>query len=273
MKFLTANKRVNEAAFIAVQSLKVDSYNYSTIKTLEGLLSELNDSVSLNILKDYLKNEPLLKALKYKKKTSKSIIRYSDETTKVYLLPTEIYKGAVPATVLIKSSRGQGSGVCYSAGLILTNQHVVNLDETVEVTPFIYKDGKAIKSEKINAKVIYRSRDKDFAVLKLENIKHPITPITLNTQPLTTGSRVYTLGSPRGLTQSLSEGLLSAQDRDLYKNKYLQHTAPISPGNSGGPLLDSSGALIGINTLGRMNADNIYFAIPISSLIEKLKEL
>ena len=163
--------------------------------------------------------------------------------------------------------RGTGSGVIVSAdGYILTNNHVAGDASEIKV--------KLANGTEYNAKLIGTDPETDLAVIKIEGSNFPFARLgdsSLSQQ----GEWVIALGSPFGLEQTMTAGIISATGRDLrngpYDN-YLQTDASINPGNSGGPLLNMQGEVIGINTMifsRSGGSEGIGFAIP-SNLGQKI---
>ena len=159
---------------------------------------------------------------------------------------------------------GLGSGVIVSpSGLILTNNHVVEGADEIEV---ILND-----SRRTVAKVIGTDPDTDLAVLKIELDKLPVIVLG-NSDNLQVGDQVLAIGNPFGVGQTVTSGIISALGRNqlginTFEN-FIQTDAAINPGNSGGALVDANGHLMGINTAiysrsgGSMG---IGFAIPVST--------
>ncbi len=168
---------------------------------------------------------------------------------------------------LVPKDGAIGSGVIISKknGIILTNNHVVDKATAVIVT---LNDG-----ERVLAKVIGKDKDYDIAVLAID-MRHvnakSLSELELgDSQKLQVGQEVIAIGSPYGLSQSVSTGIVSALNRspgDLVPYaSFIQTDAPINPGNSGGALIDASGKLIGINTAilsPTHSSAGIGFAIP-----------
>jgi len=172
--------------------------------------------------------------------------------------------------------RGTGSGFIFDdRGHILTNNHVVESAGKIVVK---FHDG--IEAP---ATVVGTDPKSDIAVIKVENTSYPALPRGLS-HKLRVGELVMAVGSPFGLSQSVTMGIVSATERndlglndanDAYES-FIQTDAPINPGNSGGPLIDMDGRVVGINsaimTGGRGN-DGVGFAVPIdlaSNVAEKL---
>jgi S1-C subfamily serine protease len=193
-----------------------------------------------------------------------------------------VYKRALPSVVNITSTavgfdffygaypqQGQGSGfILNKEGLILTNDHVIEKAEQVEVT---LSDKRNFK-----ATVVTVDRGHDLALLKIDAPN--LVPATLaeTSTGLAVGQRVYAIGNPFGLSGTMTRGIISAirsvrspANGSLIEDA-IQTDASVNPGNSGGPLLNSRGEVIGITTLiaGNPGVDQsagIGFAIPINT--------
>ncbi len=151
---------------------------------------------------------------------------------------------------LLEIPQGAGSGFVWDAeGRVVTNFHVVQDSSRVTV----HMNGHP---EPLRAEVLGASRDFDLAVLQLEDApRRLLAPLALgSSSDLQVGQRVYAIGNPFGLDQTLTTGIISGLGREITSptghriKEVIQTDAAINPGNSGGPLLDSSGRLIGINT-------------------------
>ncbi len=159
--------------------------------------------------------------------------------------------------------RSLGSGVIVdSSGIVLTNAHVVERASEIEA---VMSDGKKIK-----AKLAGVDRRTDLAVLKLQG-SGPFPAATLgDSDRIKVGDWVLAIGSPFGLQQTVTAGIISAKGRSIGQgpfDDFLQTDAAINPGNSGGPLVNMSGEVIGINSaiLSRSGGNvGIGFAIPVN---------
>jgi S1-C subfamily serine protease len=178
----------------------------------------------------------------------------------------EVFKKVNPSVVYIESYNkynkkvGVGSGVIVRKdGVIVTNHHVV-----VDVTEISYvkvrlADGRMYKTEK----VIGYDADRDLAVLKIDGVTN-FTPIEMgDSNKIKTGEKIYALGSPLGKQNSVTEGIISNRSITDQKLSFIQFTAPISPGNSGGALVNVYGELIGINVAYYIKGQNMNLAIPV----------
>ena len=184
--------------------------------------------------------------------------------------PADIYQKAIRSVVLIKTDRGSGSGVCVGANdIIVTNNHVVRDAESAEIFTFTVKDKEPVKMSAVPGQVIYRSATNDIAILRLEKSVDHLVPLAVAATSPAAGVKVFAIGSPglgkEILEQTISEGIVSAKVRKIDETYYLQHSAPVNPGNSGGPLLDEKCSVVGIVTLNARLA-NVSFALPAQTL-------
>ncbi len=190
-----------------------------------------------------------------------------------------VYKKALPSVVNITSTavqfdffygpvpqQGQGSGfILDKQGLILTNNHVIDNAQRVEVT--------LSDKHKYKAQVIGIDKNHDLALIKIQAPN--LQPATLSdSNGLTVGQKVYAIGNPFGLNGTMTRGIISSirSIRGPNNNPIedaIQTDAAVNPGNSGGPLLNSRGEVIGITTLiasnGADQSSGIGFAIPINT--------
>jgi serine protease Do len=166
------------------------------------------------------------------------------------------------AAALVVRQHGIGAGVIVDPdGYIMTNAHVVEGAQRVRVTLSL-----AGKSQRVEAKVIGVEKQADLALLKIDGHQLPALPSSVN--PPQPGQMVVAIGSPSGLQNSVTMGVISSAWRHPDPDSpmvYLQTDAPINRGNSGGPLVDVSGAIVGLNTFiisTSGGSEGLGFAIP-----------
>jgi len=172
----------------------------------------------------------------------------------------------------IPEQQGVGSGfVISSDGYILTNNHVINDATQIKIK---LSDGK-----EYDAKVVGRDPKTDLALLKAERASN-LRPLQLgDSDSLKVGNWVVAIGSPFGLEQTVTAGIVSAKGRVIGSGPYdnfIQTDASINPGNSGGPLLNTEGRVVGINTaIFSQSGGNvgIGFAIPVNMAKEIVPQL
>lgn len=196
---------------------------------------------------------------------------------------TSLYDSASPAVVQINVTQpgtgiygrslqeGQGSGFLVDpAGYILTNNHVVDGATSVQV---LFKDGQTV-----DATVIGKDAVDDVALIKVDpSAISGLAPLQLgDSSTVKPGQMAVAIGSPYGLINSITVGIISGVNRSLEGSGLtglLQTDASINPGNSGGPLLDSNGKVIGINTAVESVASGIGFAVPSNTASKVLPDL
>jgi serine protease Do len=165
--------------------------------------------------------------------------------------------------------QGVGSGFVISQdGYILTNNHVVEDADQIKV--------KLSNGKEYAGKVVGRDPKTDLAIVKVER-SSDLHPLTLgNSEDLKVGSWVVAIGSPFGLEQTVTAGIVSAKGRVIGSGPYdnfIQTDASINPGNSGGPLINMRGEVVGINTAIIPNGQGIGFAIPVNTAKEIVPQL
>jgi serine protease Do len=194
-----------------------------------------------------------------------------------------VYAQASPAVVEIQTTAqlgrgryavaGTGSGfVVDSGGLIMTNQHVIAGARTIMVQ---FSSG-----DQQTAAVIASDSDHDLALLRVASIPAGVSALALaDSDAVEVGATVLAIGSPFGLEETLTQGIISAVGRSWSSGAeqmsgLIQTDAAINPGNSGGPLLNDAGEVIGVNTLIESPVEGnvgIGFAVP-SNIVRQLLE-
>jgi serine protease Do len=177
---------------------------------------------------------------------------------------SQFFRGQMPRQHGVQHA--QGSGFLISAdGLVLTNAHVV--DGAKEVTV------KLSDHREYKAKVLGADKSSDIAVLKID--AHNLPAVTLgDSDKLGVGDYVLAIGEPFGLEETATAGIVSAKGRSLPGDGYvpfIQTDAAVNPGNSGGPLFDAAGSVVGINAQIYSNSggfQGVSFAIPINLAVQ-----
>jgi len=178
--------------------------------------------------------------------------------------PSEVYEQASKSTVVVRNidsggkPRSMGSGVILPGRDVVTNCHVVKGASQLKVR---------IGNKEYPATLRYSDWDRDVCSLSVAGISAPAVLVG-STKTLKVGAKVYAIGAPRGLELTLSDGIVSSM-REVEGGQYIQTTAAISPGSSGGGLFDENGALVGLTTFYLAEGQNLNFAVP----VEWLKEL
>ncbi|MBV7694806.1 S1C family serine protease [Streptomyces sp. TRM70350] len=189
-----------------------------------------------------------------------------------------VISNVLPSVVQIQGRTALGSGVVYDdEGHIVTNAHVVGEQRTFQVTT-------ANSEEQLRARLVYSYPEQDLAVVKLDRPPEGLRPATFgDSTKVEVGQIVLAMGSPLGLSSSVTQGIVSATGRTVTASgddgpgvtiaNMVQTSADINPGNSGGALVNLAGRVIGIPTLGATDpgigevpAPGIGFAIPASTV-------
>lgn len=179
----------------------------------------------------------------------------------------ELYRRASPAVVFITQVDAAGkttslaSGFIVSPnGVIVTNHHVIDPDQGAVHIRVKVPRGDVYT----DVRVIYAEPRRDFAVITIKAAGLPALPVA-DSDKVEVGDRVIAIGNPKGLELTLTEGIVESVRLDPQNGyRFIQHQAPISPGSSGGPLLNMKGEVIGINAFGFKDAQNLNGAIPIN---------
>lgn len=209
-------------------------------------------------------------------------------TDNTALSAADIYKKVAPAVVMVSTktiqsvngwfqqeTEGMGSGfIINNEGYILTNYHVI--DGAKEVTVTLSDD------REVTASVVNYDSDQDVAMIKInEDIEVPGVVELGDSDALQPGEEVLAIGNPlsKELSSTLTKGIVSALNRSIetetgVSTNLIQTDTAINSGNSGGPLINTKGEVIGINTLKASDgAEGIGFAIPINDVKEKIDSL
>ena len=242
MVVMTSLKKTLTVTLIIIASLLVAWFAINTASTLTSLnakISELSDNVS----KLYNRLESLEESITYTTVT-KTVIATSPVT--------EIYEQVKDSVVLIRATSyygtSLGSGFVYDKlGHIITNNHVIEGSYSITVT---FLDGTSLA-----ASVVGTDPYSDIAVLKVRPDVVTLKPLKLgNSSELMIGEQIVAVGSPFGLAGSVTTGIVSQKGR-LLETTYgysipgvIQFDAAVNPGNSGGPLLNMKGEVVGITT-------------------------
>lgn len=192
---------------------------------------------------------------------------YSPNLNSQTLTAEQIYKKVAVAVVVILAYdlndelSMQGSGVVINdKGYVVTNYHVLEGCERLEI----------LHNEEIvpYVDIIGIDVERDILILKIEESKFPAITIGVS-QKLNIGQRVYAIGSPLGFENTISEGIISGlRSYEEFGKNFIQITASISSGSSGGAVVNDKGELIGISTLTAKEGQNLNFAIPINDVLD-----
>jgi serine protease Do len=186
--------------------------------------------------------------------------------------PAQIFNEFAPSVVTINvvTPMGDGGGTGFvvdNKGTIGTNHHVI--EQATEITVKLM-DGTVIK----DVEILTVNEPQDLALLRVNVAKLPPAVMLGDSDKVMVGERAVSIGNPLGLEHTLTDGVLSAR-RVIQGRKMIQMSTPVSPGNSGGPLFNSRGEVIGVSTAiyagGSPFAQNLNLAMPINELKTMIK--
>jgi hypothetical protein len=176
--------------------------------------------------------------------------------------PEQIFQQASQSVVVIHAFDGdgnpvnQGGGVVTAREVVTTNCHVIDRAASLEVH---------YRQQTYSASPLAANEDRDLCQIRVPQLNAPRA--TLNTGRVRVGQRVYAIGAPEGLELTLTEGLISSL-REFDGSQYIQTSAGISQGSSGGGLFDTEGRLIGITAFFVGDGPNLNFALPAAWIVE-----
>ena len=257
-------------------------------------LKKENIKLSLNNMVRSNKIDTLNKHLNRMEKLNNYVARkeIKKEKRKKYKgLVQDLYKQKSNSVVYIgnpagKGGSGSGFVIDSKKGHIITNWHVIEGSKTVYVwfKPKNLKDmeeDRLMQQPKFEGTVIKSNRKKDLALVKVEKIPIGIKPLQFGkTINVPIGSTVYAIGHPRGLTWTFNSGMVTQirkkhkwrSENDRHMADVIQHEVPSNPGNSGGPLFNDRGELVGVNSFGKHSAELTNFSVAVEEVESFLKE-
>jgi serine protease Do len=167
------------------------------------------------------------------------------------------------AVVTVHTPSGQGSGFfIHEGGYLITNVHVIEGETSISVRQHDTQNGAMKKKVYENVRIISISPFYDLALLHVKD-ENPFPYVhVIKEQTLRRGTPLYAIGNPRGLERSISTGIASVLDRNFGGIRYLQTTVQVNPGNSGGPLFNLAGEVVGVINMKMMRSEGLGFAIP-----------
>src|SRR5690606_33619026 len=171
---------------------------------------------------------------------------------------------SLPAVVTVETRSGTGSGFfIHPEGYFLSNEHLVRGQQQVTAV--------LLSGERVGARVVFSDSRSDVAVLLLERRNVPTLRLA-DADALVVGDEVYAIGAPLALSHSVTRGIVSGvrQHEDI---ELLQTDAAVNPGNSGGPLVNERGEVVGMITFRVVDSDGIAFAVSSPSLARLLGEV
>lgn len=179
---------------------------------------------------------------------------------------SEVIDDVVKSVVTVRTDRSIGTGfIVDDSGFVVTNQHVIAGANSIVVLTH--------DRRQIPAQIMVADSFRDVAILRI-NANYPAINFA-DSDDLRVGNKVIAIGNPLGLAFTVTEGIVSAVDRAGPNglNEYVQTDVSLNPGNSGGPLIDTQGRLVGINNFKVGDAESLGFALESDALKSAIDEL
>ena len=268
------------------EKIKLNRTNIDTDSSKETIKINLNDMLDLREIKKA--NKKYASIERYVKEASRKIFK-KGKRTKYKGVAVNIYKNNASAVVYIGNEKENGMGtgsIINKNGEIITNWHVVGNAKKLSI--WLLPDNPEKMDEKLLWRepnfvgtVINRNKGKDLALVKVEGLPKNIKTIRFGkTSDVPIGSTVYAIGHPSGEAWTFSSGMVTqirpnytwSYDNSSHKANVIQHEVPTNPGNSGGPLLDEKGMMVGVNSFVRIDTQLINFSVAIEEVKAFLKE-
>ena len=173
------------------------------------------------------------------------------------------------AVVQVRTPSGLGSGFFINEeGYLITNFHVIEGETQIAVEVYGRKGGQLERRSYREVRIVALNKFRDLALLKVEDAGAPrFAAVYLGeSEQLAVGERVFAIGSPLGLERTVTEGIISTKTREMRGDLYLQTTAQINQGNSGGPLFNLRGEVVGVTNMKISFGEGLGFAIPVEEV-------
>lgn len=251
LSYLVVILIITQSAFVVFYSIKINQINAEIKQTKESLSNELNAKIDTNDKELQSKiNELTDNLLQTKVDLTQQVGSIKAKTSSDF---SGIIDSATKSVVTIRTDVAQGTGFIISSdGYVVTNAHVL-YDASV---------AEAITSdqEMKEMKLIGYNKNMDIALLKIDGT-YPYLELD-DSNDVKVGEKVIAIGNPLGLSFSVSEGIVSAVHREGSNgfSAYIQTDASLNPGNSGGPLINTDGRVVGINNF-KLSGESLGFAL------------
>lgn len=176
---------------------------------------------------------------------------------------SKVFHSASKSTVMVSAINAVGVPFAYGTGVVLPDGSIATNCHVLRKAPMLSVRYQGID---YGAERKYADRDRDLCTITVNGLKAPAVKLGSSNR-LKVGARVYAIGTPQGLELTLSEGIVSGFRQDDV-GRYIQTTAPISQGSSGGGLFDEKGRLVGITSFYIAKGQNLNFALPVEWIAE-----
>jgi serine protease Do len=270
------NKKLYFSSIIILILIWVHITTFGEIILLKGgnkiegkIIKKNNAYIVVDIVFDILK---IPKEYIYTIKENEDTDVRDEENTHIYatgilniLTSVEAVDRFSSSVLMIKTPGQLGSGFFISKeGYIITNFHVIQNERHISVVQYIRKNREMNQHTYNDIRIVALDPFHDLAVLKIEEtLKADIVPVVFSSDDkIIMGEKVFVIGNPLGLERTVTEGVISHSGRNFGGKLYIQIDAPVNPGNSGGPLFNARGQVVGVVCMGVYGMEGLNFAIP-----------
>jgi S1-C subfamily serine protease len=248
---------------VAKVNNQLDAQRIANARAMENLSQYFSTLIyDNNVLNQQAINELALVLTKQESSLSKEISLLKSSTGDFSGIVDEVIKGVVS----VGTDRSMGSGfIITEDGYVITNQHVISRARKIAILTY--------DKQIVPAKLVGFDVSRDIALLKVEGNYHALElGDSATVQP---GRKVIAIGNPLGLSFTVTQGIVSAIDREGPNGleEYIQTDVSLNPGNSGGPLIDVSGEVIGVNNFKVGGAESLGFALEINVVKSIVNEI
>lgn len=239
----------------------------STVNSLENQLNVTKTQLTLKINENYIQTQGQISQLTSSLTSTQESINEKFDELKASISSdfSGIIETAVNSVVSVKTDVSQGSGFFITNdGYIVTNAHILDQAHLIKIVT--YSQGQK------DATLIGYDDNLDIALLKVSGNFDALT--LANSDNIKVGEKVIAVGNPYGLSFTVTEGIVSAVNREANGlQAYIQTDVPLNPGNSGGPLIDKQGEVIGINNFKVSGGEALGFALESNYVEEAINSI
>jgi serine protease Do len=173
------------------------------------------------------------------------------------------------SVVQVRTPSALGSGFIISdEGYLITNFHVIEGETQISIEVYHQKNGQLDRKSYKQVRIVAMNKFADLALLRIEDKDAPqfaFVPLG-DSDAMAVGERVFAIGSPLGLERTVTEGIVSTKTRQMQGELFLQTTTQINSGNSGGPLFNMRGEVVGVTNMKITFGEGLGFAIPVETV-------
>ena len=256
--------------YLSINTSRIGNYLIETKQNLENEIQDTNKNFDTKSKELQTNINELSKSLiETQKSLTETKSSFEKQISSIKAQTSADFSGiiedAIQGVVSIRTNVAQGTGFIITGdGYLITNAHVISGAVNAEAITY--------KQERRQLTLIGYNNEYDLALLKISGSYNELD--FGNSNDVRIGEKVIAIGNPLGLSFSVTEGIISAVDRKIsgYPGDYIQTDAALNSGNSGGPLINTDGKVIGINNF-KVAGDNIGFALESEDIVNEINKI